>query len=94
MEIIKAYYDNDEHGKVIVEFDAVLSDGRTIIASYCYEGNTLMTAEDIYYSFDDESPKDTHHITIMDSYPWWEEELSEMDKEILYGVRNWIDTRF
>ena len=93
MKIIYAVRNYDEHGMVIMQFDAVLSDGRNISGSYGYESNSLMAAEDIYYSFDD-SPKDTHHIAIMDSYPWWEEELPTTEKEILDGIRNWIDTRF
>ena len=94
MEILKAIYNNNEHGMVTVQFDAIISDGRTISGSYCYESNSLMTAEDIFYYFSDESPKDTHHIAIMDSYPWWEEDLSEEESDILNSVRNWIDTRF
>ncbi len=92
MKIIDPYYTNDENGQVTVTFMGEVN-GARLSGRYTYEGNTLMSAEDVVYFFLNDPDETVHTISVMDSYPWWEVDLSEEESDILNSVRNWIDTR-
>lgn len=92
MKIIDPYYTNDENGQVTVTFMGEVN-GVRLSGRYTYESNTLMSAEDVVYFFLNDPDETVHTISVMDSYPWWEENLSEEETDILNSVRYWIDHR-
>ena len=90
MKIINSFYSNDENGQVKVIFKGEIN-GARLSGCYTYEGNTLMSAEDVAYFFLNDPDETIRTISVMTSYPWWEENLSEEESDILNSVRNWID---